>query len=57
LNVSVQNALFHFTKHENLVLLQCKKPDQHFKPYLKQHLPKRLHYANNHRIEEIHLMV
>uniref|UniRef100_A0A672LSX7 Ectonucleotide pyrophosphatase/phosphodiesterase family member 2-like n=1 Tax=Sinocyclocheilus grahami TaxID=75366 RepID=A0A672LSX7_SINGR len=37
--------------------LTCKKPDQHFKPYLKQHLPKRLHYANNHRIEEVHLMV
>ncbi|XP_073780586.1 autotaxin isoform X4 [Danio rerio] len=37
--------------------LTCKKPDQHFKPYLKQHLPKRLHYANNDRIEEIHLMV
>ncbi|XP_030637743.1 autotaxin isoform X2 [Chanos chanos] len=37
--------------------LTCKKPDQHFKPYLKEHLPKRLHYANNRRIEEIHLMV
>ncbi|XP_043117298.1 ectonucleotide pyrophosphatase/phosphodiesterase family member 2-like isoform X3 [Puntigrus tetrazona] len=37
--------------------LTCKKSDQHFKPYLKQHLPKRLHYANNHRIEEVHLMV
>ncbi|XP_053535553.1 ectonucleotide pyrophosphatase/phosphodiesterase family member 2 isoform X1 [Ictalurus punctatus] len=37
--------------------LTCKKPDQHFKPYLKQHLPKRLHYANNRRIEEIHLLV
>uniref|UniRef100_A0A671KTJ9 Ectonucleotide pyrophosphatase/phosphodiesterase family member 2-like n=1 Tax=Sinocyclocheilus anshuiensis TaxID=1608454 RepID=A0A671KTJ9_9TELE len=37
--------------------LTCKKPDQHFKPYLKQHLPKRLHYVNNHRIEEVHLMV
>ncbi|XP_072536319.1 autotaxin isoform X2 [Salminus brasiliensis] len=37
--------------------LTCKKSDQHFKPYLKQHLPKRLHYANNRRIEEIHLMV
>uniref|UniRef100_A0A8C2ZKQ6 Ectonucleotide pyrophosphatase/phosphodiesterase 2 n=1 Tax=Cyclopterus lumpus TaxID=8103 RepID=A0A8C2ZKQ6_CYCLU len=35
----------------------CKKADQHFKPYLKQHLPKRLHYANNRRIEEIHLLV
>ncbi|XP_062320727.1 ectonucleotide pyrophosphatase/phosphodiesterase family member 2 isoform X2 [Osmerus eperlanus] len=37
--------------------LTCKKTDQHFKPYLKQHLPKRLHYANNRRIEDIHLMV
>ncbi|XP_076826644.1 autotaxin isoform X2 [Brachyhypopomus gauderio] len=37
--------------------LTCRKPEQHFKPYLKQNLPKRLHYANNRRIEEIHLMV
>lgn len=36
---------------------QCKKAEQHFKPYLKQHLPKRLHYAYNRRIEEIHLLV
>uniref|UniRef100_A0A8D3CL13 SMB domain-containing protein n=1 Tax=Scophthalmus maximus TaxID=52904 RepID=A0A8D3CL13_SCOMX len=35
----------------------CKKAEQHFKPYLKQHLPKRLHYAYNRRIEEIHLLV
>ncbi|KAG8441663.1 hypothetical protein GDO86_010737 [Hymenochirus boettgeri] len=37
--------------------LTCKKPDQHFKAYLKQHLPKRLHYAYNRRIEDIHLLV
>uniref|UniRef100_A0A8C3XF94 Autotaxin n=1 Tax=Cyanoderma ruficeps TaxID=181631 RepID=A0A8C3XF94_9PASS len=37
--------------------LTCRKPDQHFKPYLKQHLPKRLHYANNRRIEDVHLLV
>uniref|UniRef100_A0A669DKF6 Ectonucleotide pyrophosphatase/phosphodiesterase 2 n=1 Tax=Oreochromis niloticus TaxID=8128 RepID=A0A669DKF6_ORENI len=37
--------------------LTCKKADQHFKPYLKQHLPKRLHYANNQRIEDVHLLV
>ncbi|KAG9478647.1 hypothetical protein GDO78_012350 [Eleutherodactylus coqui] len=37
--------------------LTCKSKDQHFKPYLKQHLPKRLHYANNRRIEDIHLLV
>uniref|UniRef100_A0A8D0CW43 Ectonucleotide pyrophosphatase/phosphodiesterase 2 n=1 Tax=Sander lucioperca TaxID=283035 RepID=A0A8D0CW43_SANLU len=35
---------------------KCER-DQHFKPYLKQHLPKRLHYANNRRIEDIHLLV
>nr|XP_023669473.1 ectonucleotide pyrophosphatase/phosphodiesterase family member 2 isoform X1 [Paramormyrops kingsleyae] len=37
--------------------LTCRKPDQHFKPYLKQHLPNRLHYANNRRIEDVHLLV
>ncbi|XP_061632853.1 ectonucleotide pyrophosphatase/phosphodiesterase family member 2 isoform X2 [Phyllopteryx taeniolatus] len=37
--------------------LICKKPDQHFRPYLKQNLPKRLHYANNRRIEDVHLLV
>ncbi|XP_077383706.1 autotaxin isoform X4 [Festucalex cinctus] len=37
--------------------LTCRKPDQHFRPYLKQHLPKRLHYANNRRIEDVHLLV
>uniref|UniRef100_A0A671UDW6 Ectonucleotide pyrophosphatase/phosphodiesterase 2 n=1 Tax=Sparus aurata TaxID=8175 RepID=A0A671UDW6_SPAAU len=36
--------------------LTCKMPTQHFKPYLKQHLPKRLHYANNRRIEDVHLL-
>ncbi|XP_061461637.1 ectonucleotide pyrophosphatase/phosphodiesterase family member 2 isoform X2 [Rhineura floridana] len=37
--------------------LTCRRPDQHFKPYLKQYLPKRLHYANNRRIEDVHLLV
>ncbi|XP_072884803.1 autotaxin isoform X3 [Hemitrygon akajei] len=37
--------------------LTCRRSDQHFKPYLKMNLPKRLHYANNRRIEDIHLMV
>uniref|UniRef100_A0A8D3DK92 SMB domain-containing protein n=1 Tax=Scophthalmus maximus TaxID=52904 RepID=A0A8D3DK92_SCOMX len=36
----------------------CKDgPPPHFKPYLKQHLPKRLHYANNRRIEDVHLLM
>uniref|UniRef100_A0A3Q0RZ61 Ectonucleotide pyrophosphatase/phosphodiesterase 2 n=1 Tax=Amphilophus citrinellus TaxID=61819 RepID=A0A3Q0RZ61_AMPCI len=37
--------------------LTCKMPTQHFTPYLKQHLPKRLHYANNKRIEDVHLLM
>ncbi|XP_073787437.1 autotaxin [Danio rerio] len=37
--------------------LTCKMPNQHFTPYLKQHLPKRLHYANNRRIEDVHLLM
>eukprot|EP00064_Thunnus_orientalis_P012889 superscaffoldBa00002030_g12925 len=37
--------------------LTCKMPTQHFKPYLKQDLPKRLHYANNRRIEDVHLLM
>ncbi|XP_061676074.1 ectonucleotide pyrophosphatase/phosphodiesterase family member 2 isoform X3 [Syngnathoides biaculeatus] len=40
-----------------LANLTCKKADQHFRPYLKQNLPKRLHYANNRRIEDLHLLV
>uniref|UniRef100_A0A7N6BK53 SMB domain-containing protein n=1 Tax=Anabas testudineus TaxID=64144 RepID=A0A7N6BK53_ANATE len=35
----------------------CKCWFLHFKPYLKQHLPKRLHYANNRRIEDVHLLM
>uniref|UniRef100_A0A8C5S4T2 Ectonucleotide pyrophosphatase/phosphodiesterase 1 n=1 Tax=Laticauda laticaudata TaxID=8630 RepID=A0A8C5S4T2_LATLA len=32
----------------------CLVPEQHFKAYLKQMLPKRFHYANNNRIESVH---
>uniref|UniRef100_A0A665UBU7 SMB domain-containing protein n=1 Tax=Echeneis naucrates TaxID=173247 RepID=A0A665UBU7_ECHNA len=37
--------------------LTCKMATQHFKPYMKQHLPKRLHYANNRRIEDVQLVM
>uniref|UniRef100_A0A3Q3A258 Ectonucleotide pyrophosphatase/phosphodiesterase 2 n=1 Tax=Kryptolebias marmoratus TaxID=37003 RepID=A0A3Q3A258_KRYMA len=37
--------------------LTCKMPNQHFKPYLKQHLPKRLHYTRNRRIEDVQLLM
>ncbi|NXM30315.1 ENPP3 phosphodiesterase, partial [Oxyruncus cristatus] len=38
-------------------LAQCKSSPQHFKPYLTPDLPKRLHYANNIRIDKVHLLV
>ncbi|XP_044145402.1 ectonucleotide pyrophosphatase/phosphodiesterase family member 3 isoform X2 [Bufo gargarizans] len=37
--------------------LTCRKPTQHFKPYMKHHLPKRFHYANHIRIDKVHLYV
>ncbi|KAF4022515.1 hypothetical protein G4228_014026 [Cervus hanglu yarkandensis] len=51
------HAKYSPCKIQCLFIFQCKKPDQHFKPYMKQHLPKRLHYANNRRIEDVHLLV
>uniref|UniRef100_A0A671NH25 SMB domain-containing protein n=1 Tax=Sinocyclocheilus anshuiensis TaxID=1608454 RepID=A0A671NH25_9TELE len=42
--------------YEGLVKnLSCREPDQPMRPYLKEHLPKRLHFANNIRIESAHL--
>uniref|UniRef100_A0A8C9WTG5 Ectonucleotide pyrophosphatase/phosphodiesterase 1 n=1 Tax=Sander lucioperca TaxID=283035 RepID=A0A8C9WTG5_SANLU len=33
----------------------CRTPDQPMRPYLKENLPKRFHFANNKRIERGHL--
>uniref|UniRef100_A0A673GKD0 Ectonucleotide pyrophosphatase/phosphodiesterase family member 1-like n=1 Tax=Sinocyclocheilus rhinocerous TaxID=307959 RepID=A0A673GKD0_9TELE len=42
--------------YEGLVKnLSCREPDQPMRPYLKEHLPKRLHFASNIRIERAHL--
>ncbi|XP_072219029.1 ectonucleotide pyrophosphatase/phosphodiesterase family member 1 [Leuresthes tenuis] len=42
--------------YEGLVKnLSCRTPDQPMRPYLKENLPKRMHYANNKRIERGHL--
>uniref|UniRef100_A0A8C9WW01 Ectonucleotide pyrophosphatase/phosphodiesterase 1 n=1 Tax=Sander lucioperca TaxID=283035 RepID=A0A8C9WW01_SANLU len=35
--------------------LSCRTPDQPMRPYLKENLPKRFHFANNKRIERGHL--
>ncbi|MBN3324710.1 ENPP3 phosphodiesterase, partial [Atractosteus spatula] len=37
--------------------LTCKKPNQRIKPFLKAHLPKRFHYANSIRIEDVNVLV
>ncbi|RMC12988.1 hypothetical protein DUI87_10517 [Hirundo rustica rustica] len=34
--------------------LTCRKPNQPFKAYMKQLLPKRFHYSYNDRIEPLH---
>ncbi|XP_069370524.1 ectonucleotide pyrophosphatase/phosphodiesterase family member 1 [Paralichthys olivaceus] len=42
--------------YEGLVKnLSCRAPDQPMRPYLKENLPKRMHFANNKRIERGHL--
>ncbi|XP_072527207.1 ectonucleotide pyrophosphatase/phosphodiesterase family member 1-like isoform X2 [Salminus brasiliensis] len=47
---------FFTFNYESLVKnLSCRAPDQPMKPYLKEHLPKRFHFANNVRIERAHL--
>uniref|UniRef100_A0A3Q3L0G9 Ectonucleotide pyrophosphatase/phosphodiesterase 1 n=1 Tax=Mastacembelus armatus TaxID=205130 RepID=A0A3Q3L0G9_9TELE len=35
--------------------LSCRTHDQPLRPYLKENLPKRMHFANNKRIERGHL--
>ncbi|MBN3306092.1 ENPP3 phosphodiesterase, partial [Amia calva] len=37
--------------------LTCKKEGQNIKPFLKAHLPKRMHYANSIRIEDVTVLV
>ncbi|XP_057211302.1 venom phosphodiesterase 1 [Triplophysa rosa] len=37
--------------------MTCKRSEQQIKAYLKHHLPKRLHYANNKRIEDVAVLV
>lgn len=38
-----------------LSVLKCRTSDQPMRPYLKENLPKRLHFAYNNRIERGHL--
>lgn len=36
---------------------QCKGAMPKLRPYLKWHLPKRLHFANSRRIEDVTVLV
>lgn len=54
---NIPQDFFTFNSEEIVRNLSCRKPDQHFKPYLTPDLPKRLHYAKNVRIDKAHLMV
>ncbi|XP_036727026.1 ectonucleotide pyrophosphatase/phosphodiesterase family member 3 isoform X2 [Balaenoptera musculus] len=54
---NVPHDFFTFNSEEIVRNLSCRKPDQHFTPYLTPDLPKRLHYAKNVRIDKAHLLV
>nr|XP_021501340.1 ectonucleotide pyrophosphatase/phosphodiesterase family member 3 [Meriones unguiculatus] len=54
---NIPEDFFTFNSEEIVRNLSCRKPDQHFKPYLTPDLPKRLHYAKNVRIDKAQLLV
>uniref|UniRef100_A0A663DRF7 Ectonucleotide pyrophosphatase/phosphodiesterase 3 n=1 Tax=Aquila chrysaetos chrysaetos TaxID=223781 RepID=A0A663DRF7_AQUCH len=54
---NVPRDYFTFDSEGIVKNLTCKRSPQHFKPYLTPDLPKRLHYANNIRIDKVHLLV
>uniref|UniRef100_A0A8P0N319 Ectonucleotide pyrophosphatase/phosphodiesterase family member 3 n=1 Tax=Canis lupus familiaris TaxID=9615 RepID=A0A8P0N319_CANLF len=54
---NIPHDFYSFNSEEIVRNLSCRKPDQHFKPYLTPDLPKRLHFAKNVRIDKAHLLV
>uniref|UniRef100_A0A8B9F8Z8 Ectonucleotide pyrophosphatase/phosphodiesterase 3 n=1 Tax=Amazona collaria TaxID=241587 RepID=A0A8B9F8Z8_9PSIT len=54
---NVPEGYYTFDSEGIVENLTCKKSPQHFKPYLSPDLPKRLHYANNIRIDKVNLLV
>ncbi|KAM9317106.1 ectonucleotide pyrophosphatase/phosphodiesterase family member 1 [Gastrophryne carolinensis] len=49
----IPDEYFSFDYADLAKNLTCQKKNQHFKPFLKQELPKRFHFANNDRIESL----
>ncbi|XP_026561284.1 ectonucleotide pyrophosphatase/phosphodiesterase family member 3 isoform X1 [Pseudonaja textilis] len=54
---NVPKDFYTFDSEAIVKNLTCRKPKQHFKAYLAKDLPKRLHFANNVRIDKVNLMV
>ncbi|XP_078255637.1 ectonucleotide pyrophosphatase/phosphodiesterase family member 3-like isoform X1 [Rhinoraja longicauda] len=54
-SIIVPENYFTFDSEGIAKKLACRSSDQHFIPYLKHHLPKRLHYASSRRIEDLTL--
>ncbi|RMC12989.1 hypothetical protein DUI87_10518 [Hirundo rustica rustica] len=55
--LNVPEDYFTFDSEGIVKNLTCRRSPQHFKPYLTPDLPKRFHYANNIRIDKVHLLV
>ncbi|KAF6113625.1 ectonucleotide pyrophosphatase/phosphodiesterase 3 [Phyllostomus discolor] len=54
---NIPDEFYSFDSEEIIRNLSCRKPDQHFTPYLTPDLPKRLHFAKNVRIDKAHLLM
>ncbi|NWH58392.1 ENPP3 phosphodiesterase, partial [Geococcyx californianus] len=54
---NVPKDYFTYSKCGIVCTACCKRSPQHFTPYLTPDLPKRFHYANNIRIDKVHLLV
>ncbi|KAM4042778.1 ectonucleotide pyrophosphatase/phosphodiesterase family member 3 isoform 2-T2 [Anomaloglossus baeobatrachus] len=54
---NIPQDYFSFDSKGVVKNLTCRRTIQHFKPYLKEDLPKRFHYANHIRIDNVHLYV
>nr|XP_048700491.1 ectonucleotide pyrophosphatase/phosphodiesterase family member 1 isoform X6 [Caretta caretta] len=51
---NIPDEYFSFDYQHITRQLTCIDPDQHFKAFMKEFLPKRFHYVSNDRIEQVH---
>ncbi|XP_077599311.1 venom phosphodiesterase CdcPDE [Stigmatopora nigra] len=55
--IRAKNTNTHLDAVGLVANMTCKSPSQKVRPFLKWHLPKRLHYANSRRIEDVNVLV